>query len=121
MEIGRRIYYEKTSGNVVLDTGEKSGAVVPTTVEQDILLYADLSIYNKEALDILELTYGQYAQEFARCSSYKINITTKEIEFDYTEKEQTYVKTLEDKVVDLEIAQVVTDTTLLELMESLLK
>ena len=34
MQIGRRIYYDKTTGNVILDTGEREGHVVPTTVEQ---------------------------------------------------------------------------------------
>lgn len=34
MQIARRIYYDKSSGNIIVDTGERSGAVVETTIER---------------------------------------------------------------------------------------
>lgn len=83
MKIGRRIYYDKTTGNVLVDTGERQGYVVPTTIEYDIQVYKILSERNRDTFDYIELEYGQYAQDFAECNGYRVNPATKEIEFSY--------------------------------------
>jgi hypothetical protein len=82
-KIGSKIYYDIATGNVLVDTGERQGSVIPTTIEQDISTYKSLSERNQETFDVIELEYGQYAQEFLECSGYRINPTTKEIEFNY--------------------------------------
>jgi hypothetical protein len=82
-KIGSKIYYDIATGNVLVDTGERHGSVVPTTIAYDIQTYKALSSRNRETFDVLELEYGQYAQDFAECNSYRINPTTKEIEFNY--------------------------------------
>lgn len=43
MQIGRRLYYDLTSGNVVLDTGERQGDVVQTTTAEDMSFYPQLA------------------------------------------------------------------------------
>lgn len=83
MNIGRRIYFKKSTGEVVLDTGERRGDVVETTIEQDFNTYSALADQATETIGYLEFEYGQHAQEFASCTSYKVNVTTKAIEFSY--------------------------------------
>jgi len=83
MQIGRRIYYDKQTGNVITDTGERQGLVVPTTVEQDIMAYSALSERNQNSFVYIELGYGQFAQDFIECDGYRVNPETKEIEFSY--------------------------------------
>lgn len=65
MEIGRRVYYEKQTGNVILTTTERSGDVVETTVEQDFKMYKPLSWLVPEAVGMVQLRYGEFAGDFA--------------------------------------------------------
>lgn len=64
--IGRRIYYELSTGNVIIDTGERQGDVVATTEDQDWQLYAALQPYQQSAVGILQLNFGDYADNFAK-------------------------------------------------------
>lgn len=82
--IGKRIYYLKVDGRVILDTGEAEGWVNPTTSEDDWIIYSELSKYNKSEVDFMELQFGEFKTEFAECTSYRVNIETKTLEFDYT-------------------------------------
>lgn len=84
--IGKRIYYLKENGNIILDTGEAEGWVNKTTVEQDFKIYEELQKYTRDSVDCIELEFGEFKTEFAECTSYKVNIETKKLEFDYTEK-----------------------------------
>jgi hypothetical protein len=95
LQIGRRLYYDKLTGNIVFDTGERRGSVKSTTIEQDISTYSALLERNRETFDIIELEFGAFAQDFAECSGYRINPETKQIEFSYPdpnepEKEPVY-------------------------------
>lgn len=89
MNIGRRIYYEISTGNVIQDTGERSGFVIGTTVEQDIQTFTVLSERNRETFDVIELEYGQYAQDFAECKGYRVKPETRQIEFSYRDANET--------------------------------
>lgn len=105
--IKRRIYYDISTGNVIQDTGERHGSVVPTTIEQDILTYTALSERNRDTFDVLELDYGAYAQDFAECNGYRVNLETKTLEFSYPVPnepgvEQPYQAPLTDQVKILE-------------------
>ena len=122
MEIGRKIFYEKETGNVILDTGERKGSVIPTTVEQDIGSYSVLSERNRETFDVLELEYGQLSQDFGESNGYRVNMETKELEFSYRDNNEpeaplVFRKPLSVEVEELKAAQAETNTTLLELME----
>jgi hypothetical protein len=70
--IGRKIYYDKATGNVILDTGEKMGAVVETTVDQDFETYQALKERVRDTVDVIQLEYGQYAEDFAQCNGYRV-------------------------------------------------
>lgn len=74
MDIGRKVYYELSTGNVILDTGERSGDVVETTEAQDFALYATLAQYQQGAVGILQLTFGQDTAYFGKYP-YHVDIT----------------------------------------------
>lgn len=78
LQIGRKIYYEKTTGNVLLDTGERSGSVVETTPEQDSETYVALSERVPETVGAIQLAYGQYTDKFG-VYCYSVNTTTNEL------------------------------------------
>ena len=75
--LGKRIYYLKVDGRVILDTGEAEGWVNPITTEQDWEIYSELSKYNKSEVDFMELQFGEFKTEFAECTSYRVNVDTK--------------------------------------------
>ncbi|BBI31463.1 hypothetical protein [Cohnella abietis] len=75
MQIGRRIYYDKGTGNVIVDTGERSGSVAETTIEQDFAIYAALAEYALETVGCLQLDYGQYEQDFATSNGFRVNVS----------------------------------------------
>lgn len=65
MQIGMRIYYEKETGNVILNTGERSGDVIPTSLEQDFATYFALKDRVPETVDMIQLEYGAFAEDYA--------------------------------------------------------
>lgn len=75
MKIGRRIYYDLQTGNAIQDTGERAGDVVETTRDQDFAAYAALAERVPDTVGMLELEFGQYAQDFATCNGYRVDIS----------------------------------------------
>lgn len=107
-EIGRKIFYDKSTGNLIVDTGERQGAVIPTSVEQDIETYKELLERNRDTFDVLELPYGAYTQDFAEASGYRVNPETKTLEFTYPdpntpEAPPVFTKPLTEQVAELEV------------------
>lgn len=103
MKIGRKIYFDKATGNVIVDTGERQGSVVLTTVEQDIAAYTALSERNRDTFDVVELEFGAFAQDFAESNGYRVNIKTSKLEFQYRDPsdpdvEQPYIKPLSQSI-----------------------
>lgn len=74
MQIGRKIYYELATGNVILTIGEREGDVVTTTETQDFAMYSALAPYQQSAVGVMQLTFGQDATNFAQYP-YHIDIT----------------------------------------------
>lgn len=109
MNIGRRIYYDKATGNIIVDTGERSGHVVPTTIEQDFATYKDLSERVPETVGVLELEFGQYAEDFAICSGYRVDVSgeTPTLVFSYPDPNQppeappVYQRSLSEQIAEL--------------------
>ena len=83
MNIGRRLYYELSTGNVIVNTCDKSGSVRTMTVEEEIAAYKALSERNRNTFGYIDLAYGQFAQKFATAASYRVNPQSKTLEFTY--------------------------------------
>ncbi|WP_414625991.1 hypothetical protein [Paenibacillus massiliensis] len=120
MEIGRKIYYRKASGQVIFVSSEMSGSVLETTVEEDFEFYPQLQGYDPEKVGMLQLEYGQYADDFSRAASYYVNPETGKLMFNYRNdigQEPTYEAPLTDQVSELRTRQDSTEQALLVLME----
>ena len=110
LNIGRRVYYEKLTGEVFLSIGERVGAVIPTTIEQDIETYKFLSERNRESFGVIDLGFGQHAQDFAESNGYRVNPETEELEFSYPDpneeepQEPVYQKPLSEQIKEQEQA-----------------
>jgi hypothetical protein len=103
MQVGRRIYFDKTTGNVIKDKGELQGAVVATTIEDDIVVFKELSERNRNTFDYIELAFGDHAQDFAECNGYRVNVANKTLEFSYPDPNEptappVYQKPLSEQV-----------------------
>ena len=88
--IGRRIFFLKENGTVILEIGEMKGWVVEPkkefneAIKEAYKYYTEITKYNKEEVDFIDLEFGEYETEFAEKTSYKIDITTRKPIFDYT-------------------------------------
>ena len=122
MKIGKRIYYDKVTGNILVDVGERQGDVIETTTEQDIITFKALSERNRETFDFIQLEYGQYSQDFMECNGYRVNLETKELEFSYpdpNEEEPTepvYQKPLSEQMKELNVRTLDIELTLAEIL-----
>lgn len=108
MQIGRKIYYELATGNVVTDTGERSGEVVETTIAEDFSTYTALAGRIPESVGVLQLEYGQYADDFAQCNGYRIDMETLEVLFSYSDPQNpeappVYQQPLTEQVAGLKV------------------
>lgn len=72
MQIGRTVYYDLATENVIQDTGERSGAVVETTKEQDFLTYSTLQGIDPASVGVLEFEYGYRSEEIHHRGSWKV-------------------------------------------------
>ena len=109
-QIGTKIYYEKNTGNKILELGDMQGYVVDSTTEQDFENYAELKKYDKEAVGKIQLEYGEFGKlmEQHKANSYKVDITGEEPKLvfswiDYstgepTERPKSEVEILQDKI-----------------------
>ena len=83
MKIGRKIYFDKITGDPIVTIVERQGFVTKTTLEQDIKSFTALTERNRETFDVIELEFGSFAQDFSECNGYRVNPQTKQLEFSY--------------------------------------
>src|SRR5690348_4818709 len=85
MQIGRKIYYDLATGNVILTRESRSGGAVDTTTEQDFVTYVALSERVPSTIGEIQLDYGQYDTEFAMYpTGCHIDLATSTVIFDTT-------------------------------------
>ncbi|MGG1291360.1 hypothetical protein ABE218_08395 [Bacillus smithii] len=116
--IRRKIYYDKQTGIPIVTTPEMINPwITETTVEQDIATYRELSERNRDSFDVIQLEYGQYAQDFAECDAFRVNPETKQLEFSYPDpnvteqQEPVYQRPLSEELE--ETKQAIAELTLL--------
>lgn len=123
---GRRIYYDRSTGNVIWEIGEQTYYfdAIDETIDQDIATFKALSDRNRDTFDVIELPFGAYDQDFAECNGYRVKPETKQLEFSYPdpnapEEPQPFQAPLSQKVEALEQRISQTDEVVLTLLESM--
>lgn len=113
---GMKFYFDKLTGRIIASIGESNGTtVLPSTIDDDILAFKELSGRNRDTFDVIELEYGQYAKDFSECVDFRINLETKELEFSYPSLGEVqpnipqYVMPLTEQIKVLEDRQVATE------------
>jgi hypothetical protein len=122
MEIGMKVYYEKETGNVIINTGERIGNVVATTWAQDFASYKVLNERVPETVGVIELEYRQYAQEFNESTGYRVNPDTELLEFSYGDNpdepgEPVYQQPLTEQISALEERTEANEAAILALLD----
>lgn len=125
MNIGKRVYFDVKTGEVILNTGERSGWVVQTTIEDDIRAFKVLSERNRETFDFLEFEYGAHReQESIGGYVVGVELETKSLIFEYpTPDEQPPVVTTEnpfDSIRELKEENTTIKASMAELAELVL-
>lgn len=82
-EFGRKVYFDKATGTVIVETGERSGDVINTTIEQDFQIFASLAERTPSSVGVIQLSFGELRDEFMMATSYKVNLVTGNIDFTY--------------------------------------
>ena len=77
-QIGSKIYYLISNGNVILESGDMIGCVVETSFDEDYNNYTDLSKYAKDSIDCLKLEYGELGKllEEHKANSFKVDVSS---------------------------------------------
>ncbi|GIP56174.1 hypothetical protein [Paenibacillus vini] len=122
MQIGRKIYYEKSTGFVIVDTRPRSGNVRETTQEEDFANYTALAERVPETVGVIQLEYGQYEEDFAECNGYRVNLDTLELEFSYPdpsnpEQPPAYQKPLTEQIAELRASDLDNKEAIASLLE----
>lgn len=82
--VGRKIYYELATGDVILITPEKhSENAANTTEEQDFEIFDVLQARNPETVGVIQLEYGQYRGDFELANGVRVDLETGKICFNY--------------------------------------
>ncbi|HEY2493241.1 MAG TPA: hypothetical protein VGI33_10055 [Paenibacillus sp.] len=106
--MGRKLYYDTFTGAVLVDTCDRKGTDdVQSTIEQDFKKYKELNERVPETVGMIQLEYGQYAEEFNQSSGVRVNPETLELEFSYPDPSEpeappVFGKPLTEQVKEVE-------------------
>ncbi|ODA07375.1 MULTISPECIES: hypothetical protein [Paenibacillus] len=122
MKIGPKVYWRKTSGEVIFITPQvDSPSARETTKEDDMGFYPQLRGYDPEQVDVLKLEFDKYTEDFQKAINYRMNPDTKTMEFTYQSNSGSGsqpAKPLTDQVTELKTRQDSTEAALLALMDT---
>ncbi len=75
-KIGRKIYYDRFTGNVLIVTCEIQGeGLVETTLAEDFQSYIPLQQRTIDSVGVIKLDYGQFSDKFNTSKSYSVDIS----------------------------------------------
>lgn len=77
-KIGTKIYYLKSNGNVILETGDMQGYILESSFDEDYENYTDLKKFEKQAISCIKLKFGELRQmlEKNKANSYKVDVSS---------------------------------------------
>lgn len=80
--LGRRFFWVKSTGNIIVQRGEMSQGI-ESTKEEDFQVYIELKGYDQDAIEMTTFEPGQYAEDFAQAKSWRFDPETGKILFSY--------------------------------------
>jgi hypothetical protein len=92
MQVGRRIFFDKITGDVILVKEEIQNAESIPSVEQDMNFFIVLRERNSDSYDYIDLDFGAYAQEFSDQKEFHVDPKTKVIEFSHFNQNEASLK-----------------------------
>lgn len=106
--LGRRLFWVKSTGNIIAQRGEMAEGI-ESTKEEDFEVYIELKGINPEGIEMTTFEPGEYEEDFMTAVSWRFNPDTKTIEFlrldpnAPTHGVPIYQKPLSEQVTDLEL------------------
>ncbi|MBS5595654.1 hypothetical protein [Peptostreptococcus sp.] len=78
LEIGNKIYYLKSNGNIISETGDAMGYVVETDFDEDYENYTALKQYEKDKIGCIQFKFGELRRllEENKANSYKVDVSS---------------------------------------------
>ncbi|WP_433581581.1 hypothetical protein [Paenibacillus amylolyticus] len=70
--IGRKMFWDKVTGAIIVNRSEMSGYVRESSVEEDFLTHIQLAERNQNTVEGILLEPGKYKQDFEMSESYQI-------------------------------------------------
>lgn len=108
MNRGAKIYYDVSTGGIIQTIPQNSGEFfIETTREQDFAIYVALAERVPDTVGMLQLEYGQYAQDFAECSGYRVDISgeTPTLMFSYPDPAEPAPEPVYQKPLSVQVAE----------------
>lgn len=94
--VGIKVYYENLTGRVILTIPESHSVYAKeTTKDEDFRMFTVLQERSKDTVDFIQLKYGQHEYDFRTANSWKVNLLTKEILFQYPAFQTSYETQIE--------------------------
>jgi len=125
--IGRKLYYDTTTGNEILIIPQQNNSnAVATTKEQDFIMFDVLQARNPSQVGLIQFDYNEMQGDFSQCNSVKVDLGTLKPIFEFpirvvSQSEQ--ISALETENVELKedneilkVKQKNTDETIIALM-----
>ena len=78
-QIGRRVYYNKLTGEILTDTGEREGEVVETTIDDDFNFFPGLTGRTLNDTGVIELEYGELRERIEGRESWRVDIGSSQL------------------------------------------
>jgi hypothetical protein len=94
--IGKKIYYELTTGTVILTIPENhSQNAINTTKEQDFIMFDVLQARNPIQIGMKQMAYKELQGNFDMATSYMIDKNNNQVLFQYPQYEVSQLKKIE--------------------------
>ena len=116
--VGKKVYYELATGDVVLITPEKHHQdAVNTTKEQDFQMYDVLQARIPDQVGMVQLEYGEMRGDFEKANAVRVDLETGNLLFDFPQFQPPHsqaIQTLNQKLAEkdqqiAELQQLVAD------------
>ncbi|WP_278973180.1 hypothetical protein [Peptostreptococcus anaerobius] len=79
-KIGSKIYYLKSNGNIITETGDMMGFVLESNFDEDYENYTVLNKYEKDKIACIQLEFGELSRLLKenKANSYKVDVSSEQ-------------------------------------------